>query len=51
LRGIDDRHRAWMAAGGELSRASLIRGDEGQQRILAILRTLPPELQRPLEVN
>jgi spermidine synthase len=51
LRDLDDRHLAWRATGAELSRASLVRGDEGQQRVLAILRTLPPELQRSLEVN
>lgn len=51
LRSLDDRHRAWRATGAELSRASLVRGEEGQQRVVAILRTLPPELQRSLEVD
>jgi len=51
LRGLDERHRAWVAAGAELSRASLVRGEEGQERVVAILRTLPPELQRALDVN
>ena len=51
LRGLDDRHRAWTAAGAALSRASLLRGNEGQERVLAILRTLPPELRRSLEVD
>jgi spermidine synthase len=51
LRGLDDRHRAWTAAGLELFRASLVRSEEGQRRVLALLRTLPPELQRALEVD
>jgi spermidine synthase len=51
LRGLDDRHRAWKATGAELSRASLVRGEEGQERVVAILRTLPPELQKSLEVD
>jgi spermidine synthase len=51
LRGLDDRHRAWRATGAELSRASLVRGDLGQRRVVAILRTLPPELQRSLELD
>ena len=51
LRGLDDRHRAWTATGLELSRASLVRSEEGQRRVLSLLRTLPPELQRALEVH
>jgi hypothetical protein len=51
LGDLDDRHRAWRAAGAELARASLDRGEEGQQRVVAILRTLPPELQRSLELD
>jgi hypothetical protein len=51
LGGLDDRHRAWRATGAELSRASLVRGEEGQRRVVAILRTLPPELQRSLELD
>jgi hypothetical protein len=51
LRGLDDRHRAWIAAGLELFRASLDRTEEGQRRVLALLRTLPAELQRSLEVD
>lgn len=51
LRSLDDPHRAWRAAGAELSRASRMRGTEGKERILAILRTLPSELQRSLGVD
>ena len=51
LRGLDDRHRGWKATGAELSRASLVRGEEGQERVAAILRTLPPELRRSLELD
>ena len=51
LRGLDDRHRAWAATGRELSRASLLRGEDGQRRVVALLRTLPPELQRSLGVD
>jgi len=51
LRGLDDRHQAWVATGRELSRASLVRGEDGQRRVLDILRTLPPELQHSLEVG
>jgi hypothetical protein len=50
LRGLDGPHHAWRAAGAELARASRIRGREGEERTLAILRTLPPELQRSLDV-
>ena len=50
LRGLDDRHQAWRAAGAELARVSRIRGSEGKERILAILQTLPHELQRSLGV-
>jgi spermidine synthase len=51
LRGLDDQHQAWRAAGAALSRASEIRTADGEQRVLAILRTLPPELQRSLGVD
>jgi spermidine synthase len=51
LGGLDDRHRAWTAAGLELARASLVRSEEGQRRVLELLRTLPPELQQSLEVG
>jgi len=51
LRGLDDPHRAWRAAGAALSRVSRLRGAEGEGRVLAILRTLPPELQRSLDVD
>ena len=50
LRRLDDRHRAWRTTGAALWRASRTRGPEGEQRVLAILKTLPPELQRSLEV-
>jgi spermidine synthase len=50
LRRLDDRHRAWRTTGATLWRASQTRGPEGEQRVLAILKTLPPELQRSLEV-
>jgi hypothetical protein len=51
LRGLDDQHQAWRAAGAALSRASEIRTADGEQRVLAILRTLPPELRRSLDVD
>jgi spermidine synthase len=51
LRGLDETHAEWRAAGAALSRASEIRTADGQQRVLAILRTLPPELQRALDVD
>jgi spermidine synthase len=41
-------HRAWRAAGTDLSRASFARSAEGKDTVLAILRTLPPELRRAL---
>ena len=50
FRGLDDAHRAWKATGAELARASRIRGSEGEERVLAILRGLPPELQLALDV-
>jgi hypothetical protein len=51
LRTLDGEHRRWRAAGAALSRASGIRSAEGEQRVLAILRMLPPELQRSLDVD
>jgi spermidine synthase len=48
---LDERHQEWSATGAALSRASMDRGPDGEQRVLAILRTLPPELQRSLEVD
>jgi len=51
LRSLDDQHQAWRAAGAALSRVSGTRTADGEQRILAILRTLPPELQRSLDVD
>jgi spermidine synthase len=51
LRGLDQTHQDWRAAGAALSRASAIRTADGEERVLAILRTLPPELQRSLEVG
>jgi len=51
LRGLDDQHQAWRASGAALSRASEDRTTDGEQRVLAILRTLPPELQRALDVD
>jgi spermidine synthase len=51
LRALDQAHQDWRAAGAALSRASAIRTADGEERVLAILRTLPPELQRSLEVG
>jgi spermidine synthase len=51
LRSLDNKHEEWRAAGAALSRASEIRTADGEQRVLAILRTLPPEVQRSLEVD
>jgi spermidine synthase len=51
LRSLDEKHQEWRAAGAALSRASVIRGADGEQRVLAILRTLPPELQYSLDVD
>ena len=46
LRTLDALHRDWMRRGAELTKASR----EGEAEILGVLRTLPPELQRALEV-
>ena len=51
LRRLDKTHSEWRTAGAALARASEDRTAEGQQRVLAILRTLPPELQRSLDVD
>jgi spermidine synthase len=51
FRQLDERHREWRTAGAALARASQARGADGEQRVLAILRTLPPELQRSLEAD
>jgi hypothetical protein len=51
LRSLDKKHGEWRAAGAALSRASEIRTADGEQRVLAILRTLPPELRRSLDVD
>ena len=51
LRRLDEQHQEWSATGAALSRASMDRGPDGEQRVLAILRTLPPGLQRALEVD
>jgi hypothetical protein len=51
LRDLDDHHGAWKTAGAELWRASGIQGAEGRETILGILRTLPPELRRALDVD
>jgi hypothetical protein len=48
---LDDAHRAWRAAGADLWRASRIQGAEGTETLLGILRTLPPELRRALDVD
>jgi spermidine synthase len=49
--GLDETHRGWRATGADLSRAARTRGPDGERRVLAILKTLPPELQRALEVD
>ena len=51
LRSLDKKHGEWRAAGAALSRASEDRTADGEQRVLAILRTLPPELRRSLDVD
>jgi hypothetical protein len=51
LRSLDEKHGEWRTAGAALSRASEDRTADGQQRVLAILRTLPPQLQRSLDVD
>ena len=51
LRSLDKTHGEWRTAGAALSRASEDRTAGGEQRVLAILRTLPPELQRSLDVD
>jgi spermidine synthase len=51
LRDLDSAHREWRTAGAALSSASAIRTADGEARALAILRTLPPELQHALEVR
>ncbi len=50
LAALDAEHRAWWRAGNALAAAAREPGPEGQARVLAILRALPPELQRALEV-
>ena len=50
LSGLDGSHRAWRETGAALARASGDRDAEADQRTLAILRTLPAELQRALSV-
>ena len=49
--GLDATHREWRATGAALQHASKTRGPEGEQRVLAILRTLPAELRRSLGVD
>ncbi|HUG54794.1 MAG TPA: fused MFS/spermidine synthase, partial [Vicinamibacteria bacterium] len=51
LRTLDEEHQEWRATGAALSRASRTRGADGEERVLAILRTLPPELRRSLDVD
>ena len=51
LRSLDEEHREWRATGASLARASEARSAQGEQHVLAILRTLPPELQRALDVE
>jgi spermidine synthase len=51
LLGLDPQHQAWRATGAALSRASENRSADGEQSVLAILRTLPAELQRSLDVD
>ena len=51
LRSLDQEHQEWRATGAALSRASQTRSTDGERRVLAILRTLPPELQRSLDVD
>lgn len=50
LTDLDVIHRGWKDTGAALARASLERGPAGEERVLAILRTLPPELQGSLGV-
>ena len=51
LCSLDKKHGEWRTAGAALSSASEDRTADGEQRVLAILRTLPPELQRSLDVD
>jgi spermidine synthase len=51
LAALDAAHRGFMRTGAALGRASLARTEEGEQAVLALLRTLPADLQRALEVS
>jgi spermidine synthase len=50
LEGLDAVHRAWRNTGMDLARSSLVPGPGGEDHVLALLRTLPAELQRSLGV-
>jgi spermidine synthase len=51
LAALDPPHQAWRATGAALGRASRTPGPEGQAQVLEILRTLPAELRRALEIE
>jgi spermidine synthase len=51
LESLDGEHRAWRQAGAALWDASQGRDAAGKERVLEILRTLPPELRRSLDVD
>jgi spermidine synthase len=48
---LDEDHREWRAKGAAVLRAAKDREADGEQRVLQILRTLPPELRRSLGVE
>jgi spermidine synthase len=51
FRTLDESHREWRAKGAAVSRAAKDRSALGEQAVLMILRTLPPELRRSLGVE
>jgi spermidine synthase len=50
LMSLDAAHGAWRRTGMDLAWSSLVPGANGEEHVLAILRTLPDELQRSLRV-
>ena len=51
LAGLGPDHRTWRDAGAQLAQASLDRSEKGKGAVLAILRTLPAQLQQALGVE
>jgi spermidine synthase len=51
LQALGAEHRTWRATGAQLSRASLDQSEKGKGAVLALLRTLPAQLQHALGVE